>query len=220
MKKVAFIVSLVLVLILLAVVFAATEVEQITSNEVTIGNQVWMTKNLNVDKFRNGDLILEAKTAEEWKTAGEKGEPAWCFYENDPANGEKYGKLYNWYAVNDPRGLAPEGWHIPSDAEWMETINQLGGEEKAGEFLKAMSDWFDNGNGTNESGFTALPSGVRSNHGNFSAIEKNGLWWSSTQTEKRNKEVVWYYYLDYYFDWVIREVSIKENGLSVRCVKD
>jgi uncharacterized protein (TIGR02145 family) len=220
MKKGVFTLSLVLVLAIVVTSFGVTIANQSNSNEVTIGNQVWMTRNLNVDKFRNGDPIPEAKTALEWKSAGENGEPAWCYYENDPSNGEQYGKIYNWYAVNDPRGLAPEGWHIPSDTEWMETINHQGGEEKAGEFLKAMNGWFENGNGTNESGFNALPSGVRSNHGNFSAFEKNGFWWSSTETEKRDKEVVWSYYLDYYFDWVIREVSLKENGLSVRCVKD
>ncbi len=218
MKKV--VLSSTLVLVMLVTSFSNKIANQSNFEEVIIGTQVWMTKNLNVDKFRNGEPIPHAKTDEEWKSAGEKGEPAWCYYDNDTVNGEMYGKLYNWYAVNDPRGLAPEGWHIPSDAEWMETINQLGGEEKAGEFLKAMSAWFDNGNGTNESGFNALPSGARSNHGNFSAIEKNGLWWSSTQTEKQNMELVWYLYLDYYFDWVIREVSLKENGLSVRCVKD
>jgi len=71
---------------------------------VTIGNQVWMTKNLNVDKFRNGDPIPHARTDEEWKKAGENEEPAWCYYESDTRNGEKFGKLYNWYAVNDKRG--------------------------------------------------------------------------------------------------------------------
>lgn len=72
--------------------------------EVKIGDQIWMTRNLNVDKFCNGDPIPETKTNEEWIKAGENGKPAWCYYDNDPANGEKYGKLYNWYAVNDPRG--------------------------------------------------------------------------------------------------------------------
>ena len=100
--------------------------------EVTIGNQIWMTKNLNVDKFRNGDPILEAKTDEEWQKAGEKKQPAWCYYDNDPKNGEQYGKLYNWYAVNDPRGLAPEGYHVPTDAEWTQLSDYLGGEDVAG----------------------------------------------------------------------------------------
>ena len=92
---------------------------------VTIGTQVWMTKNLDVATFRNGDPIPEAKSNEEWEKAGENKQPAWCYYDNDPANGAKYGKLYNWYAVNDPRGLAPEGWHVPSIDEWDECLNQI-----------------------------------------------------------------------------------------------
>jgi hypothetical protein len=85
---------------------------------VTIGTQVWMTKNLDVSTFRNGEIIPEAKTPEEWEAAKENKQAAWCYYDNNPANGTKYGKLYNWYAVNDPRGLAPEGWHVPTDQEW------------------------------------------------------------------------------------------------------
>jgi uncharacterized protein (TIGR02145 family) len=85
---------------------------------VQIGTQTWMAENLNVDRFRNGDPIPEAKTAEEWLKAGENKQPAWCYYDNNPVNATKYGKLYNWYAVNDPRGLAPAGWHVPSKVEF------------------------------------------------------------------------------------------------------
>ena len=83
-------------------------------DELTIGSQVWMNKNLDADKFRNGDPIPQAKTLEEWEEFSNKKQPAWSYYENDSVNGEKYGKLYNWYAVNDPRGLAPKGWHVAS----------------------------------------------------------------------------------------------------------
>ena len=86
--------------------------------EISIGKQVWTTENLNVEKFQNGDLIPFVETDEQWHEAGENEQPAWCYYDNDPSNGKKYGKLYNWYAIIDPRGLAPEGWHIPSDKEW------------------------------------------------------------------------------------------------------
>lgn len=95
---------------------------------VTIGSQIWMTKNLDVANFRNGDPIPEAKTDAEWKAAGENEQPAWCYYDNDTANGTKYGKLYNWYAVNDPRGLAPTGYHIPTDAEWTKLSDYLGND--------------------------------------------------------------------------------------------
>jgi uncharacterized protein (TIGR02145 family) len=108
---------------------------------VTIGTQVWMTKNLDVSTFRNGDPIPEAKSNEEWEKAGENKQPAWCYYDNDPANGAKYGKLYNWYAVNDPRGLAPIEYHIPSDAEWTKLTDFLGGEGAAGTKMKSKSGW-------------------------------------------------------------------------------
>jgi uncharacterized protein (TIGR02145 family) len=84
----------------------------------TIGDQIWMAVNLDVSKFRNGDVIYEAKTNEEWENAESNETPAWCYYQNDPKNGKKYGKLYNHFAVVDPRGLAPKGWHVPTDREW------------------------------------------------------------------------------------------------------
>ncbi len=108
---------------------------------VTIGTQVWMTKNLDVSTFRNGDVIPQASTDEAWEAAGENEQPAWCYYEHDPANGTKYGKLYNWYAVNDPRGLAPEGYHIPTDAEWTVLTDYLGGAAFAGAKMKTTSGW-------------------------------------------------------------------------------
>ncbi len=111
------------------------------SQTVTIGTQVWMTKNLDVATFRNGDQIPEAKTDEEWKQAGKNKQPAWCYYNNDPANVAKYGKLYNWYAVIDPRGLAPNGYHIPSDPEWTKLVEYLGGEEVAGKKMKSTTEW-------------------------------------------------------------------------------
>jgi uncharacterized protein (TIGR02145 family) len=102
--------------------------------------QEWtMTTNLNVDKFRNGDPIPQAKSGDEWKAAGENEQPAWCYYRNEPSNDGKYGKLYNWYAVNDSRGLAPEGYHIPTYAEWITFKNLLGND--AGNKMKSTSGW-------------------------------------------------------------------------------
>ena len=108
---------------------------------VTIGTQTWTTKNLNVATFRNGDAIPRAKTDEEWSAAGENKQPAWCYYENKAANGTKYGKLYNWYAVVDTRGLAPAGYHIPTDEEWTVLSTFLGGEDVAGKKMKSTSGW-------------------------------------------------------------------------------
>ncbi len=112
-----------------------------TYSTVIMGKQVWMAKNLDVDKFRNGDRIPQAKTNEDWKKAGENQEPAWCYYDNDREYGKKYGKLYNWYAVSDPRGLAPKGWHVPTDEEWLKLTDYLGGDKVAGTKMKSTSGW-------------------------------------------------------------------------------
>lgn len=193
--------------------------KQNTLKEVKIGNQVWMTENLSVDKFRNGDLIPLAKTQAEWIMAGDKGLPAWCFYDNNPANGEKYGKLYNWYAVNDHRGLAPTGWHIPSDIEWTQLTDNLGGDTIAGAKMKSIKGWDKNGNGTNESGFSGLPSGNRStSFASFNRIGENAYWWSSSEDENG---MVWDRSLSGSNGNVSRDdFCYKDDGYSVRCLRD
>lgn len=154
------------------------------SKEVTIGEQVWMTENLNVDKFRNGDTIPHAKTDEGWEKAAENKQPARCYYDNDPSNGEKYGKLYNWYAVNDARGLAPDGWKIPTSADWTDLADFLGGTSDAGGKLKetGTTHWDSPNTGaTNETGFTALPGGYRRYDGKFGDFGSYGTLWSATE---------------------------------------
>ena len=187
-----------------------------TPDEVQIGTQIWMTKNLDVSKFRNGDPIPEAKTDEEWVKAGENKQPAWCYYDNN-SNGAPYAKLYNWYAVNDPRGLAPHGYHIPSNSEWVILTDFLGGESFAGKKLKGTMRWRDNGNGNNESGFNGLPGGRRHGKGKFSFSEQYGYWWTSTEY---NVDFARRRGLYYNFDIVYNSYYGKENGLSVRCLKD
>ena len=188
-----------------------------TYKTVRIDAQEWMIENLNVGSFRNGDPIPEARSDEEWLKAGQKGNPAWCYYENKSENGGKYGKLYNWYAVTDTRGLAPAGWHVSSDAEWRQTTDFLGGEDAAGTKMKSSNGWTDDGNGTNESGFTGLPGGCRDLNGKFSGIGVIGFWWSSVEY---NKELAWYRCIDISPYYVYRTNYYKQNGLSVRCIKD
>ena len=113
------------------------------SQTVRIGTQVWCDKNLEVSKFRNGDPIPEVKSDEAWEKAGENKQPAWCYYNYDSVHGNIYGKFYNWYAVNDSRGLAPIGYHIPTDDEWTELSDFLGGKNVAGKILK-METILDN----------------------------------------------------------------------------
>jgi uncharacterized protein (TIGR02145 family) len=200
----------------------ANQVTQTGSyKSVKIGTQTWMAENLNVSTFRNGDQIPEAKTKEEWEKAGKEGRPAWCYYENDPKNGTKYGKLYNWYAVNDSRGLAPSGWHITTDAEWTILKNQLG--DDAGKKMKSTSGWEiteelqENGNGTNSSGFSGLPGGLRYINGNFLLFGRVGFWWSSTEHDTSGAYKRWLTHED---GSLSGDNCYKGEGFSVRCLKD
>ena len=180
---------------------------------VTICNQVWMQKNLDVDRYRNGDLIPQVTDPTAWSsvTTG-----AWCYYNNDPINGITYGKLYNWYALNDPRGLAPVGWHVPSDVEWTTLISCLGGVAIAGGKMKSITIWPNPNTGaTNSSGFTGLPGGFRYLDGSFE-ISRHGNLWSSTE----ESPYIVYRILDYQNAIAGRSAQYKNAGISVRCVAD
>ena len=192
------------------------------SNEyewIKIGGQKWMAENLDVSTFRNGDPIPEIKDRDEWEQAGENREPAWCYYDLDPKNGGKWGMLYNWHAINDPRGLAPDGWHIPSDEEWNQLTDELGGAEAAGAKMKSKEGWNEDGNGSNESGFTALPSGFRFNEGYFVRHGMGSYWWSSTAVEDSNS-VAWFRSLSNKTDKITRLFTAGRFGFSVRCIQD
>ncbi len=177
----------------------------------------WMTKNLDVDRYRNGDLIPEVKSKNQWSelTTG-----AWCYYDNKAANGVIYGRLYNWYAVNDPRGLCPTGWHVPTDTEWSTLTAYLGGEEVAGGILKesGTSHWKSPNTGaTNEIGFTALPGGYRISSGTFILLSYLGGWWSATEGDATD---AWDRGLNDGNGGIYRDGSSKEVGYSVRCLRD
>lgn len=189
--------------------------EAASFESVAIGEQVWMARNLDVDRFRNGDPIPQAVTAADWVKARQEGKPAWCYYDNDSANGAQYGKLYNWFAIHDPRGLAPEGWVIPSYEEWTALADALGSSE--GAKLKSTEGWMEDGNGNNESGFTGLPGGFRGDDGVFDDIRNSGQWWSATEYNTMEAHSIMLLYVG-------RGMSISETakgaGLSVRCIKD
>jgi uncharacterized protein (TIGR02145 family) len=182
---------------------------------VSIGTQKWAVANLNVSTFRNGDTIPEAKTNKDWVAAGDAGKPAWCYYNNDPALGLKYGKLYNWYAVNDPRGLAPEGWTLASDADWAQLSYSLGGQSGAGMRLKSISGWSEGNNGTNETGFIGLPGGYRIENGIFQNLGSIGIWWSTAEGNSLTA-------VDHYLaqsGTLGRSNSPRQRGESVRCLR-
>lgn len=187
---------------------------------VRIGSQTWMAENLNVDTFQNGDLIHQAKTAEEWENAAKAGNPAWCHYNNDAVNGTRYGKLYNWYAVSDPRGLAPKGWHIPANKEWRELTDYLGGWKVSCTKLKNGEGWSDGGNGSNESGFSAFPGGRRSRYAKdsytFIGMGTWGYWWTSTKYTKKTA-LTRSMHSNGTFQWLDWN---RGEGMSVRCIKD
>jgi len=196
---------------------------------VTICNQIWTSKNLDVSTYRNGDTIPQVTDSTQWEnlTTG-----AWCYYNNDASNRPFYGKLYNWYAVNDLRGLAPAGYHVPSDAEWNKlakcidpsadtTCQNCIQSATAGGAMKVFCCIWQSPNtgATNSSGFSALPGGHRSynNSTNFYGVDFMGYWWSSTQQNTPN---AWYRGLSSGYSGIARFSDHKTLGQSVRCLKD
>jgi uncharacterized protein (TIGR02145 family) len=192
------------------------QLSPVLSQDVKIGTQVWMSKNLDVSTFRNGEAIRYAASGPEWQDAVNKREAAWRYYNNDPKNGEIYGKLYNWYAVNDSRGLAPLGYHIPSDDEWSVLTEYLGGKQNAGIKMKSKKGW-NNKNGDNSSGFNGLPGGYCYYDGGSNHIGNYGFWWSSTEDNVGGSWKRGLYGSD---SRVGRGGDGKGKGFSVRCIKD
>ncbi len=181
-----------------------------------IGTKSWALANLDVVTFRNGDTIPEAKTNEEWVAAGDAGKPAWCYYNNDRTTGKKFGKLYNWYAVNDPRGLAPKGWKIPGDSDWEALAAALGGPQIAGKKMKSTTGWAEGNNGSNESGFNGLPGGYRKENGIFANTGSVGIWWSTTEGKSLTA-------LDFYLALNFNlnvSANPRKRGESVRCLRE
>ena len=148
---------------------------------VIIGEQVWMSENLKTTKYRNGNPIPKVSDGTTWSN---HSIGAYCNYNKYEDNSTTYGRLYNWYAVNDSRNIAPTGWHIPSDAEWTTLTTYLGGECVAGGNLKetGITHWQSPNTGaTNKTGFTALPGGYRHCNGDFFCMCRNASFWSSTE---------------------------------------
>jgi len=194
-----------------------------TYKAVKIGSQEWMAENLDVSVFRNGDIIPEAKAVDEWENAKWEKKPVWCYYDSDASN-KGNGKLYNWFAVNDPRGLAPEGWKIPADEDLDKIRNYLG-ISNAGKKLKSTDGWKDGGNGSGETGFNGIATGFRDYDGSFQKSGAEAFWWSSTSTDTgdpSDNDSPWAScrYLSYEDNYLHKHNVSKGAGLSVRCIRD
>ncbi|MBN1462806.1 MAG: fibrobacter succinogenes major paralogous domain-containing protein [Paludibacteraceae bacterium] len=213
-----------------------TDIDGNVYQTVTIGTQTWMAENLKVTHYNDGIAIPNVTDNIEWiaSTSG-----VYCDYNNDAANGIKYGHLYNWYAVNVGK-LAPAGWHVPTDAEWTTLENYLITNgynyndtitgNKIAKALAAKTDWTTSttkgaiGNDlstNNRTGFFALPGGIRSGYnGHFNNLGNRGYWWSATYHTNYSTEIAWYRDLDYNFAAIASGSDSQRGGLSVRCVKD
>ena len=206
-----------------------TDIDGNIYQTIQIGNQTWMAENLKVTHYRNGDAIPTGYSNSEWTNLSTG---AYSVYDNNESNADTYGYLYNWYAVDDTRNIAPEGWHIPTDEEWMELEMVLGmseseanstgwrGTDEGGKLKETgTSHWNSPNTGaTNESGFTALPGGYRgSNNGNSSTMGYYGYFWSSTVFDDA---YAWPRDLHYYHSEVSRDYTNKRNGFAIRLLRD
>lgn len=193
----------------------ATDMSGNRYRTVSIGKQVWMAENLDVTCYRNGDPIPEVRDPKAWSelTTG-----AWCWYENKDEYGKRYGRLYNWYAVSDPRGLAPEGWRVATDDDWEKLAEALGGELVAGGALKDARAWKSSEGTTRRSDFALLPSGARrETDGRFLLLGEYSRLWSATES---SSEKAWSRGVGY-FDMALRRGEAnKRLGFAVRCLKE
>jgi uncharacterized protein (TIGR02145 family) len=210
-----------------------TDQEGNTYKTIVIGTQEWMAENLNTSIYRNGDAIPTLSNTE-WQNTINTQQGAWAYYNNDASYACPYGKLYNWYACVDARGLCPTGWHVPSDEEWSIMINYLdptadGGNNsnEAGIAMKSAGTieggdgyWYyydPSVEGTNSSGFSGLPGGYRLSFGAYLFMGLDGYWWSSTQYGSYS---AWARVLGDDYANVGRDDSTTQDGWGVRCLRD
>jgi len=201
-----------------------TDIDGNVYQTVLIGDQWWITENLKVTHFRNGDPIPDVTDATAWAALSTS---AYCAYDNNEGNTATYGYLYNWYAVNDDRNIAPEGWHVATESDWNELERHLGMNTSAasilgwrgvdeGNKMKSTTGWGPNDNGNNESGLSLLPGGTRGNDGSFNSLGDGGCFWSSS----RSTNFAWYRWLGVQESRVFRGSYHKGFACSVRLIKN
>jgi len=188
-----------------------------TYKTVKIGDAEWMAENLKTSKFQNGEIIPNAKPMQEWYDAVYNKKSGWCSYLQEDSMNTKYGKLYNYTAVKDSRGVCPTGWHVSTDEDWDKMMAYLGAD--ALDKIKSSSGWRDGKNGTNASGFNALPGGFRAHKGDFDRKGDGGYWWvipkDPAKTGNFRRFIV-------FWDAAIQKYLAETagDGYSVRCVKN
>lgn len=185
--------------------------------------QCWTSENLNTNKYANGELIQTAKSDYEWNNFGENAIGAWCYYLNDRKN-ERFGKLYNWHAINNPRGLVINGWSIPSDDDWKSLevligmnkteVNKIGYRGNVGDLLKSNDGWDSENKNSLE--FNAFPGGGRYFNGEFDHLGLGACWWSSSEV---NKIDAWRRNILSVNNKINRNLADKGNGFHIRCIK-
>lgn len=197
-----------------------TDADGNTYKTVTIGKQTWMAENLRTKKFSNGDAI--PTTSDPSLDIKQENVPIiyqWPF-EGDESKVAEYGRLYTFYTVVDKRNVCPEGWHVATQDEWKELITFLGGEDIAGKKLKEKGEvhWDNAYEETNETGFTARAGGYRNGNGTYGGLRSEGYWWTSTG---QNEYFAWFWTMVSGYSTARTDYAVpKENGLSVRCVKN
>lgn len=204
-------------------------------NEIKIGNQTWLNKNLMTSRFQDGSSIPEARTDEEWIKAGDEGKPAWCYYNNDPKNDKIFGKLYNWYAVNDPRGIAPKSYNVATLDDWNTLLSYAGAADSVGIYLKSHNfdtEWnrpgtssgpykYETPSKANSTGFGAAGGGGRSKRiqitgTTFKGLLFDGFFWTKTEKDDKTAYVVTFQNEK---EKVGTNANGKYHGYSVRCIK-
>ena len=200
-----------------------TDIDGNVYQTVQIGEQLWMKENLKVTHYNNGDEIPTGYSNDEWANLSTG---AYAVYDDNESNADTYGYLYNWYAVDDDRGVCPASWHVPTDGEYTALSDYLGGTSVAGGRLKECTEgscpeseyWYSPNTGaTNESGFTGLPGGAHYYYGNCRHMGYNGSFWSSTEYGSND---AWHRGLDHDYSEISRRDYSKDSGFSVRCVRD
>lgn len=199
------------ILTIIAIAITTNAMAQVTDIDgnvyqtVQIGTQLWMSENLKVTRFSNGDSIPQ-----ETQTAYD---PAWLYYSNNAANDSIYGKLYTGSTPGDNRNVCPIGWHVPSNADWTTLINFLGGDSIAGKKIKSNNGW----DGMNESGFNGLPAGFIYGNNAFMLMGTHGYWWSSTPLDQFHQ---YFTHAESWSDEFNINAEVNNIGMSIRCIND